>query len=60
MENNLGEFFEHETLTELLTEIDTTTLSAKEIKEYIIENVKQFAGNSSQEDDMTIVVIKST
>ena len=58
--NKVGEFFEHETLKVLLREIDTSTLSAKEIKEYIIENIKQFAGNSSQEDDMTIVVIKST
>lgn len=58
--NNLGEFFEHDTLEELLREIDTATLSAKEIKDQIIENVKQFTGNSNQNDDITVVIIKST
>jgi serine phosphatase RsbU (regulator of sigma subunit) len=57
--NNAREFYEHERLVKLLESIDTFNLSASRIKERIVGDVMQFAGNAEQADDMTLVVIKS-
>jgi sigma-B regulation protein RsbU (phosphoserine phosphatase) len=53
-----GEFYGLETLKRLVAEMDTTALTAAEIKERIIADVKRFSGTVPQHDDMTVVVIK--
>ena len=57
--NNSKEFYGEKTLLDLLDRMETSTLSAKEIKERIIADVKHFYGNAPQHDDMTIIVVKS-
>lgn len=57
-ENQTEEFYGDERLRDLLLRIDTTTISAKEIKETIIKDIDAFTGSSSQSDDMTLVVVK--
>jgi ligand-binding sensor domain-containing protein len=57
-QNKSKEFYGDERLVEFLMNLDTTSLSAKMIKEKIIEDVKRFAGNALQFDDMTMVVVK--
>ena len=39
--------------------MDTGTLSAHEIKNRIIDDVTTFSHNAPQNDDMTVVVVKS-
>jgi ligand-binding sensor domain-containing protein len=56
--NGAGEFYDYDRLTGVLGEIDAASLSAKEIKERIVEDVRRFAGGARQHDDMTIVVVK--
>ena len=38
--------------------MDISNLSAKDIKNKIIEDVKNFSGSALQYDDMTVVVVK--
>jgi serine phosphatase RsbU (regulator of sigma subunit)/ligand-binding sensor domain-containing protein len=57
--NPAREFYDQHRLENLLTETDTSMLSASEIKDLIIANVNAFTGNMHQADDMTVVVIKS-
>ena len=57
-QNHVKNFYGENRLIGLLDEMDTGHMSAKEIKEEIIENVKRFSGTASQYDDMAIVVVK--
>ena len=45
-------------LVGLLEKIDTSGLTAKEIKDKIIGDVERFSEGAPQHDDMTVVVIK--
>ena len=45
-------------LISYIEKLDTESLSAKQIKESIFENIKLFAGHTNQSDDMTLIVIK--
>jgi serine phosphatase RsbU (regulator of sigma subunit)/ligand-binding sensor domain-containing protein len=57
-QNHRGEFYGYDTLRLLVEKMDTTSLSAVEIKEAIITDVNRFSGGVPQQDDMTVVVIK--
>lgn len=52
------EFYGHEGLEGLVNKMDSTVMSAKEIKDSIVEDVKRFSGDAPQTDDMTIIVVK--
>lgn len=56
--NQSHQFYEHERLVSLLENLDTAPLSAGQIKRQIIDDVFEFTGRASQNDDMTIVVVK--
>jgi serine phosphatase RsbU (regulator of sigma subunit) len=56
--NQAKEHYGVEALRSLLTNLDTDSLSAVEIKRHIVEDVKRFAGSEPQFDDMTVVVAK--
>jgi serine phosphatase RsbU (regulator of sigma subunit) len=56
--NSAMEFYEYECLKRFLEIMDTSEMSAREIKDRIVENVKQFVGSAPQHDDMTVVVVK--
>ncbi len=47
-----------ERLQRLLREMNTTELSSAAVKAHILADVHRFTGNTSQHDDMTVVVIK--
>jgi sigma-B regulation protein RsbU (phosphoserine phosphatase) len=57
--NQSKDFYESYRLKKLLSSLDTTHLTAKEIKKRIIDDVTSFVGNTPQNDDMTVVVIKN-
>ena len=57
--NPSREFYDQHRLESLLAETDTTSLSASEIKDLIVDDVMSFTGNMHQADDMTVLVIKS-
>ena len=57
-QNHAREQYGEERLRTLLARMDTAAMSAHEIKESIITDVKRFSGLSHQRDDMTIVVVK--
>ncbi len=57
--NKMKEFYDQERLVTLLAGIDAGKLTARDIKERIVEDVMTFAGNVHQNDDMTVVVIKT-
>ena len=52
------EFYGHEGLEGLVNKMDSNQMTAKEIKDSIVEDVKRFSGDTPQTDDMTIVVVK--
>jgi sigma-B regulation protein RsbU (phosphoserine phosphatase) len=54
------DFYETEKLQDLLRSLDTDGLSATDIKDSIIIDVRDFYGGAKPSDDMTVVVIKST
>lgn len=56
--NHDGKFYEYRTLKILLEKMDTTVLSAVQIKEKIIADVRAFTGTAPQNDGMTLVVVK--
>ena len=58
-QNRSGEFYGELRLKALLEKTATSHLSAKEIKEGIIAEVKHFSGPTAQDDDMTVVVVKA-
>lgn len=55
--NSKGEQFGEENLAALLTE--TADASAAEIRDFVLESVRRFAGDTSQHDDQTVVVVKA-
>ena len=57
-QNHHGKFYESGTLKILLEKMDITVLSAVQIKEKIITDVRVFTGSAPQNDDMTVVVVK--
>ena len=58
--NDTNSFYENETLVKLLKSMETAKLSAREIKDRIVEDVKRFTGSADQQDDITLVVVKLT
>ncbi|MFQ5821336.1 MAG: PP2C family protein-serine/threonine phosphatase, partial [Candidatus Heimdallarchaeota archaeon] len=57
--NHAGELYEEHRLKRRLEEMNILDLSAKAIKDKIIEDVKRFSGVAKQHDDMTVVVVKA-
>jgi len=57
-QNRTKELYGEKRLKDLIEKINTTDLSASEIKERIIEDVRQFAGAAPQHDDIAVIVIK--
>ena len=57
-ENQTEEFYGFRKLKQLLETMNTERLSALEIKEKIIADVREFSGEVSQSDDITLVVVK--
>jgi sugar lactone lactonase YvrE len=57
-QNHSRQLYSDERLKELLRNMDTSSLSAAEIKQKIIDDVEHFSGNASQHDDMTVIVMK--
>jgi sigma-B regulation protein RsbU (phosphoserine phosphatase) len=56
--NSSKAFYGYDRLKNLLEHTDTKTLTADQIKESIIQDVKRFAGSTPQYDDMTMVIVK--
>jgi serine phosphatase RsbU (regulator of sigma subunit) len=56
--NSAGEMYGEVSLKALLEWMTTSFLSAKEIKEGIITGVRRFSGLTTQDDDMTVIVVK--
>ena len=57
-QNETGEFYGEERLSDLLFALDTESLSAEEIKKAVFQDVRGFSGSAPQNDDMTVVVVK--
>jgi sigma-B regulation protein RsbU (phosphoserine phosphatase) len=57
-QNRAGEFYGELALQKLLERMDTAHATAAAIKARIIAEVKRFSGTTSQDDDMTVIVIK--
>ncbi|MEJ2635557.1 MAG: two-component regulator propeller domain-containing protein [Calditrichia bacterium] len=57
-QNPRKQLYGEDTLRAFLQQLDTNCLTAGEIKEQIIAEVKRFCGRASQFDDMTVVVAK--
>jgi ligand-binding sensor domain-containing protein len=57
-QNKSHQMYGYDTLKNLLDSLNTHILSAVEIRDKIIDDVKKFTGNAPQHDDMTIVVVK--
>ena len=57
--NKAEDFYDDYRLLALLEKIPVENLSALEIKNRIIDDVKQFTGGTLLHDDMTLVVIKA-
>ncbi len=55
--NGRGEFGE-ESVTQILAK--NSALNAAQIRDHVINAVKQFAGDNTQHDDLTVVVVKAT
>jgi sigma-B regulation protein RsbU (phosphoserine phosphatase) len=56
--NGRGDFYDYAGLRRLLEGLDTSLLSAREIKTKIIEDVRAFAGSAQPADDMTVLIVK--
>jgi len=52
------QLYGEEALQKLIAAMDSTQLSARQIKDRIINDVQVFSGASHQEDDMTVVIVK--
>jgi hypothetical protein len=57
--NHAQQFYEYNNLKRLVDGLNTSHLSAREIKQAIMADAQRFMGGASPEDDMTLVVIKS-
>jgi ligand-binding sensor domain-containing protein len=53
------EFYDYNCLKRFLEIMNTSGMSAGEIKDKIVEDVKRFVGSAPQRDDMTVVVVKA-
>ena len=53
--NSARDFYEYEMLRKLIERMDTAGLSAKEIRDGIIEDVRRFTGDAPQNQDMIVV-----
>ncbi|MBN2185263.1 MAG: SpoIIE family protein phosphatase [Candidatus Krumholzibacteriota bacterium] len=58
--NSSREFYDTASLEKLLKEKIQSSMSAKEIRDMIVDDVMRFAGHTAQNDDMTLVVIKTS
>ena len=56
--DNSREFYGHEGLEGLVEKMGSERMTAKDIKDSIVEDVKVFSGGAPQTDDMTIIVVK--
>lgn len=56
--NSKGEFYGTQRLSDIILDVCGRGLSAYDIREAIIENVKAFVEEAPQNDDITIVVLK--
>ncbi len=56
--NHAEEFYGHPRLNDLLERMDVSGLTAKEIKERIIADVKLFSQGADPHDDIAVVVVK--
>lgn len=56
--NTHNEFYGSERLQQLLGKMQTTGLSAAEIKQRIVADITRFGSGAARHDDMTVVVIK--
>ena len=57
-QNNEKKFYSDSNLRNIFAAIDTTVISAKEIKNVIINDIKKFTLNKIQHDDITLIVVK--
>jgi sigma-B regulation protein RsbU (phosphoserine phosphatase) len=55
--NGSGEMFGKDRLHRLIS--DNADKSAEEIQDVVLQAVRKFRGNAAQEDDITLVVIKT-
>jgi sigma-B regulation protein RsbU (phosphoserine phosphatase) len=55
-----GELYGYERPRALLQEMDTECMSAAEIRDALVAHVRSFSGDSRQNDDMAVVVLKLT
>jgi sigma-B regulation protein RsbU (phosphoserine phosphatase) len=58
-QNKAEEFYDQDRLVHLMAQLPTANLSANEIKDRIVDDVNEFIGNTVQQDDLTLVVIKA-
>jgi serine phosphatase RsbU (regulator of sigma subunit) len=58
-QNSSREFFGYEALKILFERVETSHLSAREIKDSIIAEIMNYAGRTPQHDDMTVIVVKA-
>jgi len=57
-QNRAKELYGDKRLLNLVEKMDTSTLSAKQIKEQIIKDVRRFSGTAPQHDDIAVIVVK--
>ena len=57
-QNKDKDFYGYDRILHLLQQLDTSSISASQIKEKIMDDVQQFSGGMEQFDDMTVVVIR--
>ncbi|TFG95251.1 MAG: hypothetical protein E4H13_13665, partial [Calditrichales bacterium] len=55
--NSRKESYEEKKLIYLISQIDTTRLTAEMIKDAIVRDVDRFRGNAPRYDDMTVIVV---
>ncbi len=53
------EFYDYDCLERFLGLMNTSGMSAGEIRDTIVEDVRRFVGSARQHDDMTVVVMKA-
>ncbi len=51
-------FYGEERLSRVLRSLDMKTLTSRQIRDALLEDVGRFTGSSSQHDDITVVVVK--
>lgn len=57
-QNRFKELYGENKLSDLLAGMQTSALTAEDIKNRIIRDVQKFAGSAPQYDDMTVIVVK--